>query len=744
MDVVAETLKARIDAGADQLKLDLCEFFERAAVSQAKVKQLEEQVALYKLALEGRNEKCAELQRQVDLRPETKASSVKQGFRIVALIDGDGTIFTDDLISDGRPGGAKAAQMLSNTIIKFLKDEYGSNPYQLSVYVFYNKSGLLDALGFTNKSLEEFVVGFNQATRRFLMVDVGDGKEAADAKMKAQLEDNIPLPQTFKIIFGGCHDNGYASDLRSHITAGFRDKVVLLKGYAEMAREIAALALPHIDNAELFRAEKISEARSRARSDSGHSSHATSAIKSYSSAVQSVSMAGKKLSERRRSVSPEATSSSYRGTGSRHINPILVEFVYRSVGLPGLVAHFNLTVAKRTRHLALYSISPTAKWGLNTQPLLSGSDSFRSQQSIGNDDVLVKLLDGSRKIQARNVQLEEQVALLTAQLREAQLRHNSEMESVKQREAIFQQHLQSLGQQLAGTELFKISPPLIFTVINGDEFLFAHLSRAFDGGVSAANVLTANIVAYLEHDAVQAYARQHGSVSYFMTVFYNRRQLLERLQAANACTVQQFDQFLTGFSIPHEGFYFVDVSGLNHTETKIKAYINTFIRLPQTLRVFFAGRRYGPLYRSLLKTLSKRGILGKLVMIGVQLDMAAEVPLLVIDDVFAVSNVQSRVVQLEPRSNTSSPQSITTVVSLLSSSSGQSRRSIDPSLPLHKQNPPPCNEFYLMKCTKEPSQCKYSHEYDLTKEQLATLSTCAKKAPCNWLKSGKLEGNRRI
>lgn len=68
-------------------------------------------------------------------------------------------------------------------------------------------------------------MGFNQAAERFIIVDVGSGKEAADAKIKgktprcnfacefqvsilisdplALLEDEIRLPQTEKIIFGG-------------------------------------------------------------------------------------------------------------------------------------------------------------------------------------------------------------------------------------------------------------------------------------------------------------------------------------------------------------------------------------------------------------------------------------------------------------------------------------------------------------------------------------------------------------
>lgn len=40
-------------------------------------------------------------------------------------------------------------------------------------------------------ALDEFVLGFNQACERFAMVDVGSGKEAAEAKMKGVMRTII-------------------------------------------------------------------------------------------------------------------------------------------------------------------------------------------------------------------------------------------------------------------------------------------------------------------------------------------------------------------------------------------------------------------------------------------------------------------------------------------------------------------------------------------------------------------------
>jgi hypothetical protein len=116
-------------------------------------------------------------------------SATPQGHRIVTLLDGDGAIFSNDLIAQGQAGGHTAAQKLSDSIVQHLSTNYGSNQYQLWVYVFFNKRGLMDTFGRVGlaslkQKFEDFVMGFNQAAERFLMVDVGTAKEAADAKIK--------------------------------------------------------------------------------------------------------------------------------------------------------------------------------------------------------------------------------------------------------------------------------------------------------------------------------------------------------------------------------------------------------------------------------------------------------------------------------------------------------------------------------------------------------------------------------
>ncbi|KAJ7499062.1 hypothetical protein FB451DRAFT_1204123 [Mycena latifolia] len=232
--------------------------------SQETIRHLEGELDVYKLAILGLQTECSKLRKlqEETLREHELLKDSVKGYRVITLIDGDGAIFSSDLISKGQEGGHLAARSLSDSITQFLSAKYGGGPYQLWIYLFYNKRGLTDTfgrvgLGPLNNFFDEFVVGFNQATERFTMVDVGSMKEAADAKLKVHLEDDIRLPQTFKIIFGGCHDNGYVSSLRSQITAGFREKLILLKGYTQMAAAIAALDLPALEIPDLFMTQKL-------------------------------------------------------------------------------------------------------------------------------------------------------------------------------------------------------------------------------------------------------------------------------------------------------------------------------------------------------------------------------------------------------------------------------------------------------------------------------------------------------
>ncbi|KAH8106088.1 hypothetical protein BXZ70DRAFT_415569 [Cristinia sonorae] len=198
-----------------------------------------------------------------ELRAQVRAlkdAVLTQDRRVVCLIDGDGYIFSRSLITQGQEGGRLAAAKLSESIRDFIR----SDGTQIYVYVFIHKQGLTNilrrcGLEAVARHLEEFMIGFNQSTERFIFVDVGSGKEAVDSKIRAYLEDEAKITQTTKIIFGGCHDNGYTNTLRSLITAGHGNKLVLLEGYKTMAAGYGILPVQSLAIPELFEPEKLED-----------------------------------------------------------------------------------------------------------------------------------------------------------------------------------------------------------------------------------------------------------------------------------------------------------------------------------------------------------------------------------------------------------------------------------------------------------------------------------------------------
>lgn len=99
-------------------------------------------------------------------------------------------IFSQTLLSQGLQGGRQAAQELTKGIAEYLSQEeiqvFGRLSFWVTVYV--NKRELLNTLvseGLcTADQFESFTSGLSQASPRFLLVDVGTGKDGADSKIK--------------------------------------------------------------------------------------------------------------------------------------------------------------------------------------------------------------------------------------------------------------------------------------------------------------------------------------------------------------------------------------------------------------------------------------------------------------------------------------------------------------------------------------------------------------------------------
>lgn len=360
------------------------------------------------------------------------------------------------------------------------------------------------------------------------------------------------------------------------------------------------------------------------------------------------------------------------------------------------------------------------------------------------DETLTRLLNLSAATVRRNTDLESRVAELEVELLVWKQAHSVALEASERENKAHNVQMAALNRQISGLDPVKSQNqnPLILCIIHGDELVFNRefLTEGYHGGRAAAQQLTKAIAEHLSNEDVHLY----GRLSFWITVYLNKRNLSETLLLNNVCSEEQFESFLTGFGHASPRFSVIDVGfGAESPESKIKEYLQTFIYFPQTLRVFFGG--YDVSYMATFSALEKDQILGKLVLIdanpqtglGDQFQIHA-IPRLCVDSLFMFERLPKISRILTPLTMASfnsaasnggliSPQSPDRVLG----------RVIDPSLPLHKQNPPPCNEHYLMTCSKgQAGMCKYSHDYILTSEQLVSLANNAKKAPCNWLKNG--------
>lgn len=111
---------------------------------------------------------------------------------VVALIDGDGAPFIDDILQAGQNGGGKAAALLEREITHYVAGIDGHSAganWSIMVHIFANLDGLarkLYACGKISGQAEftRMIQEFNSTASLFNFVDVGQGKERADNRMR--------------------------------------------------------------------------------------------------------------------------------------------------------------------------------------------------------------------------------------------------------------------------------------------------------------------------------------------------------------------------------------------------------------------------------------------------------------------------------------------------------------------------------------------------------------------------------
>ncbi|EME86585.1 uncharacterized protein MYCFIDRAFT_97817, partial [Pseudocercospora fijiensis CIRAD86] len=178
---------------------------------------------------------------------------------VLFLIDGDGVLFDDDLVSNGADGGTRAAQILNDAIRKHLRS-LALDHCKLMVRVYANLAGLSKALsksklaGADKRSLAPFVANFNRSNELFDFVDAGELKENADFKIRAMFRQFVDNAQCKHIFFAACHDVGYISELTPYMSN--RDRITLVRGNG-IHPEFIKLGFPIEHFPYLFRATPL-------------------------------------------------------------------------------------------------------------------------------------------------------------------------------------------------------------------------------------------------------------------------------------------------------------------------------------------------------------------------------------------------------------------------------------------------------------------------------------------------------
>ncbi|KZV99638.1 hypothetical protein EXIGLDRAFT_831372 [Exidia glandulosa HHB12029] len=249
----------------EQMEVDLGESFTRARNEdlEKRVKELEREVAVWRQAHERECVAKEAMLGTINGLNRELAGVREDAPLVVCLIDGDGTIFAQEYLLNGQVGGRTAAQALHRGMLEYLGP--ASTRATVCTTVYFNRTGLRDILARSNictySQFDAFWIGFVQAASMFQVVDVGPGKEAADAKLREALRTYSRMPQTMLVFFGGAHDAGYRPPLQALALNNSLDKVVLIQAHDEIAYELRALNLQTVKWGGLFISHKIGNPR---------------------------------------------------------------------------------------------------------------------------------------------------------------------------------------------------------------------------------------------------------------------------------------------------------------------------------------------------------------------------------------------------------------------------------------------------------------------------------------------------
>ncbi|KAI5849268.1 hypothetical protein DFP73DRAFT_286911 [Morchella snyderi] len=203
---------------------------------------------------------CRATQRELNMI-QSKLHGIRKNRYVIVLIDGDGMIFKDNLLAQGKAGGTEAGRLLLQEITKEVQSEFPDESIDVHVKVFANLHKLATVLHVADrvketKQFKDFTLGFTQCKEHFYFIDVGDGKEMVDSRVRAELTWNLNNYNCVKVILGASHDNGYARTLSSVSSDGNTEKVLLIEG-TPFASEVRQLQFPSTKYTHIFESQKL-------------------------------------------------------------------------------------------------------------------------------------------------------------------------------------------------------------------------------------------------------------------------------------------------------------------------------------------------------------------------------------------------------------------------------------------------------------------------------------------------------
>ncbi|KAI5819830.1 hypothetical protein BZA77DRAFT_303700 [Pyronema omphalodes] len=249
--------------------------------------QLKQALENTKLDLLSTQEQTRELQRRTIKMKQTiedNNADLNKNNYVLVLIDGDGMIFRNDLIVDGKAGGMEAADRLYKSVLELKR-------LKPIIRVFASIDRL--ASTFTEGGLtknpnvfRQFTIGFSDPCHEHVdFINVGGGKEMADEKLKSELKWHLKNYNCKSIILGASHDNGYARVLnavRCENNEALR-KIQLLEG-PPFGKELEDMPFNTIQFTEVFSTEKFDAFKS-AQKTSGTKSPTTTQARTASISV---------------------------------------------------------------------------------------------------------------------------------------------------------------------------------------------------------------------------------------------------------------------------------------------------------------------------------------------------------------------------------------------------------------------------------------------------------------------------